>query len=715
MFSFYKSLLLGTLSLSCLTAENDRHPEYEPIGGNNSGGVSSDSSNIFAHAKTTASGNFDNDTPDKAVDGNIDAKNYWGCEKLPVWHKIDLEKSQSLSQIIVFPYWEDGRIYQYKIEGSLDDKKWFPLVNQTSNSISGTKDGFNFTIPPRSVRYVRTTFTGNNKGTASGGHLVEIQGFAKAKESKLEGSALNINYLYPYQGTPEQDKLLPAVEEQAWRGERVNGRAAFWAANSLNDLQLKTIALKNAHGQSIPLHASFLRYTMAGGKLVADIIDTNKKTIELPANTTRSVWIWADIPANCATGIYKGEVIAQAGSKNEVKIPVNINVLPAVLPAPKNWKFYLDIWQHPEAVARYHDVEAWSPEHFALLKPIMQRLAEAGQKTITTSLVGEAWGGQTYDWFPSMIEWKKLANGKWTYDYSNFDKYVNFMKNEVGIKGDIICYSMTPWKMQLHHWDETSASHQIAQLDINNSSFDTIWGNFLKDFTAHLKQKGWLETTRIGIDERDDKEVSAARKTIEKYAPGLKMVFAVNRASDKNDFVYHISPILTSAQNIISGDLLKNRQKEGKITTFYVCVHPKKPNTFTASPLAEAEWLGIFAAANNLDGFLRWAYNSWGRNPFQTSDFGNWPSGDCFLVYPGNLSTPRWERLRDGIEDAEKIRILRNMAQKPQAKAAFKTAVEEMNTLLKGKFTIENSQGSAHIDDVHAAKEAILKTTKSAL
>ena len=38
-----------------------------------------------------------------------------------------------------------------------------------------------------------------------------------------------------------------------------------------------------------------------------------------------------------------------------------------------------------------------------------------------------------------------------------------------------------------------------------------------------------------------------------------------------------------------------------------------------------------------------------------------WPAGDCFLVYPGPRSSIRFERLREGIADYEKIRLLRRM------------------------------------------------------
>jgi len=39
-----------------------------------------------------------------------------------------------------------------------------------------------------------------------------------------------------------------------------------------------------------------------------------------------------------------------------------------------------------------------------------------------------------------------------------------------------------------------------------------------------------------------------------------------------------------------------------------------------------------------------------------------WPAGDEFLVYPGAMSSVRFEKLREGIVDYEKIRILRALA-----------------------------------------------------
>lgn len=59
---------------------------------------------------------------------------------------------------------------------------------------------------------------------------------------------------------------------------------------------------------------------------------------------------------------------------------------------------------------------------------------------------------------------------------------------------------------------------------------------------------------------------------------------------------------------------------------------------------------------------MRWAYNSWiDKNQLVESRSYRFHAGDSFLVYPGGSSI-RMERLVEGIQDFEKIQILRKEA-----------------------------------------------------
>lgn len=502
-------------------------------------------------------------------------------------------------------------------------------------------------------------------------------------------------------------KTLPQLKLGGWRGERCSGQVLLQADGAAKQLTLSCAGLVKDGGQRVAAQVSMVRYTKAHGSHVADVIG-KEAVCDNPAGVPRVGWVQVDIPADAQPGVYRGEVVATAVGCEPVRLPVELTVAEQTLPQPKDWTVHLDLWQHPQAVARWHDVEPWSEEHFALMRPIMKRLAEAGQKSITCTLLDEAWSGQTYDWFPSMVKWIRGRDGVMRYDFSAFDKWVHFMHDEIGITEQISCYTMIPWHLKVRYWDESTGEYADMLTEPGKPSYADVWGPFVRAFRDHLKTKGWLEKTCIGIDERPDAMVRAAMQVLQENAPEFRIASAVNAPSALTREVYNISPIITHAGTAL-GELLKERRAARKKTTFYVCLHPQKPNTFTFSPPAEAEWIGYFAAANHLDGFLRWAYNSWNRNPFETTDFVHWPSGDCFLVYPGNLSSVRFERLRDGLEAYEKINSLRRAAGENHP------AIQQMNERLQRLFTVERSKGDAHANDVREARQIVEETAAALL
>ncbi len=499
---------------------------------------------------------------------------------------------------------------------------------------------------------------------------------------------------------------LNELHLHAWRGERCSTQLAVQPNGPARQLRVSCAGLNNGE-QTIPATVSMIRYTVAHGTPTADIIGT-ETSCNSPAGVIRGIWVQIDVPHDAAPGIYQGNVVVTAEGCAETMQKIMLYVGEETLPSPDKWKIHLDLWQYPYSVARWHDVEPWSPEHFALLRPVMQRLAAAGQKCITTTVLDEAWNGQTYDAYPSMVRWTRGRDGKMRYDYSALDAWVSFMHDEIGICGQISCYTMIPWHLKVRFFDESTGCYDSIKAIPGTPEYAELWAPFLKDFHAHMQQKGWAEKTCISIDERPDAYVRAAMELLKANAPSFRIASAVDKPSELTREVYNISPVLTHAGSAL-GELLQERRKAGKITTFYVCLHPLKPNTFTFSPPAEAEWLGFFAAANQLDGFLRWAYNAWNRNPFECTDFVKWPSGDCFLVYPGNRSSIRFERLRDGIENYEKIQLLRSRATESPEAAEI---ISLMNEQLADIFTVERSTGATHTDDVQRARNIIDRTAR---
>jgi hypothetical protein len=471
---------------------------------------------------------------------------------------------------------------------------------------------------------------------------------------------------------PPKMELETVWGTKAWKGEKVHTQLLMWANKSLNEVSLQVYDLKNEKGQLIKkenITAGVVKYVITDefrdgcgyrkaadfdSSYVADLIDTKAKSALLKENSTQPIWLSIKVPANASPGNYKGTIKIK-GDK-DYTLYITVQVLDKTLPSPNKWQYDLDLWQHPVAISRVHNVPLWSTEHFLLMKKYYEMLANAGQKTITASIVNEPWGHQTYDDYPSLIKWTKKKDGSWKYDYSLFDKYIAFVM-ECGIKERINCYSMVPWKIAFTYYDESLQKEAVFKEAIGTPSYNTFWKTMLVDFTQHLKQKGWFSKTYIAMDERPMEAMKAVIKLLKEVDKDWKIALAgeYHAEIEKDIDVYCIA----SKWNFPAATL-EQRQQQGKMSTWYTCCSEPYPNGFTFSSPAEGVWIGWYTASKNMDGYLRWAYNSWTKTPLVDTRFTAWPAGDTYLVYPGPLSSVRFEKLIEGAQDFEKINYLRS-------------------------------------------------------
>ena len=457
-----------------------------------------------------------------------------------------------------------------------------------------------------------------------------------------------------------------------WKGEKVSAQLLLWTAQDVNQVELEfdDFTSESAIIPATAAQARFVRYVMtdefAGGcghrkpedfaaSLSADMLD-NLDNFNIEANTVRPVWLTIDIPADAVAGNYKGKLSLYAERDFVEDFEIEIEVVDQLLPEPSEWVYHLDLWQHPSAVARVHNLEMWSNAHFEKMRPVMKMLADAGQKVITATLNKDPWNNQSYDAYADMIIWTKNKDQSWSFDYTIFDKWVEFMM-DLGTDNMINCYSLLTWNNQVHYNDMEKGELVTLELKAQSDEYAEFWSVFLKDFTKHLKEKGWLEITNIAMDERSPADMQATMKVLETSAPELGVSLADNHKSYKE--YPGIKDISVGASSEVDKADITLRRAEGLITTWYVCCADPFANMFTFSAPAEPVYAAWHTVAGDFDGMLRWAYNSWVENPLTDSRFRTWPAGDTYMVYPDARSSIRFERLIEGIQDAEKIRILR--------------------------------------------------------
>lgn len=516
-------------------------------------------------------------------------------------------------------------------------------------------------------------------------------------------------------------RLKKDINLTAWKGERVSAQLVVWTPEALDNLSFivsdltsgkETISKDN-------VRTGFVRYVMTdelnkdgkGGcgyrkssdydsTLVADPIDHIASTLTVPANATQGGWISVRVPQQVKAGKYTGTVTVKDGDKVLSELKLAVNVKNRTLPASTEWAFHLDLWQNPYAEARYYNVEPFSKEHFDRMRPDMQNYVDAGGKVITASIMHKPWNGQTYDPFESMVTWLKKADGTWYFDYTVFDKWVEYMMS-LGVKKQINCYSMVPWRLSFQYFDQASNSFKYLDAKPGEAAYDEFWGNMLTSFAKHLKEKGWFDITHISMDERPMKDMLATLKVIRKADKNFKVSLA---GTYHDELVKELHDYCIAIGEKFPAEVIKSRKEAGQVTTYYTCCTEPRPNTFTFSAPAEAEWLGWFAAKENLDGYLRWALNSWVKNPLQDSRFTAWAAGDTYMIYPEGRSSIRFERLIEGIQSYEKIRILKEEFEKK----GNKSAIKKIDKILKAfdEFSLEEIPAATVVTK---AKEAINK------
>ena len=478
---------------------------------------------------------------------------------------------------------------------------------------------------------------------------------------------------YSRSQVPQTSKSSPLL--RAWRGERISAQAVLATPTDLGEVSFEVSDLKCGRNV-IPASAVkkyFVRYVMADSYkdrndtvLVADRLDP-VGSLKVEANTARPLWLDIHVPAEAKAGTYKGTVTVSCDGK-KLALPLQLQVADRLLPAPSQWSFHLDLWQNPYAVARYFEVPLWSQQHFDLMRPIMELLAAAGQKVITCSVINKPWNGQTFDPFESMVGKTKELDGTWRYDYTVFDRWVEFMMS-CGITEQIDCYTLVPWHYRFDYYDRATNNVQYLDCKPDQKAYHDFIVPFLKDLSRHLREKGWFSRTYIAMDERPKDQMEAAWRVIQEADPEFKIEGAANYSveSESADRIDDLS--VGIRYNLLKGEALTRRTAKGQKITFYTCCSTESPNTFTFSRPAESAYLCLHALACGYDGYLRWAYNSWSPQPNQSSRYRSkdWASGDCYLVYPDGSSI-RFERLTEGVQAFEKIRLLRPTLNLKQAK-----------------------------------------------
>ncbi|KAB7788963.1 glycoside hydrolase domain-containing protein [Bifidobacterium leontopitheci] len=516
----------------------------------------------------------------------------------------------------------------------------------------------------------------------------------------LRGGIVDTDTQYTQQRFAEVKANTTAVSSlTAWRNDKVNAEIALAAVGSkLDGLTVTPGDLKTADGKTIAasnVKATFIKSTKAyNGKFLGygsttrevpaddgsnrsesnDILYQSAATaMSVEPNKVQNVWLQFGVPKDAAAGTYTGTVTASATGQTPLTFTYTLEVLDATLPDATEFKnsFDIELWQYPYSSAEYYDVTPFSEEHFKILKSSMELYKSIGGSTITTTISEDAWSGQTYSknavHYTSMVKWTK-ENGKFTYDWTNFDKWVEFNKS-LGIGDKIILYSIAPWTNSFTYYENGKLVKKAYT--VGSAEWTSTWKDFLSALTDHLMTKGWYDDAYIGIDERNfDARVFDLIDSVKNiHDETLKTAGSMDKFIDKHDLAMRVTDLnvgdTAAAEHPAEfTKLVADRAAKGWRTALYSCTE-HQPGNFSLSAPVESYWTAV-NAGEETDGFMRWAYDAWVADPLNDATHNAFEPGDPFSIYPAEKnaadksvkSSVRLERMAEGVRDVNKVRAM---------------------------------------------------------
>jgi hypothetical protein len=500
----------------------------------------------------------------------------------------------------------------------------------------------------------------------------------------LKGSFGKTSHFYKMCSSTTKEVDLESTQA-AWRGERISKVIVLWTeGDPVEEIRFSCTDFTCKNGSQIDselLQIRSIKYVKADqesrpcgefGKRdpdqlheLGDVLHTTLET-SLQPECSNIYWLSMDIPQELSPGIYKGQILVSAGHSTPLEFRLSLEVSGLKLPAVSQWGFHLDLWQFPTAVVdSYNDahpgqgMEYWSDAHFSLLKQNYLLLANTGQKVITAHIKEGALGS------PSMIRWVKHRDQSWTYEFTHFDRYVDSMMSW-GIRKQINCQSPVGWNSDvIPYWCEEANSAKELTAPLGSETYRERWDHFLHAFQKHLKEKGWFDKTVLYLDEVELEKLSWILKVIKSNNPHWKIGLAgfTTLPEAITNQIYDLSMM-------VGRDSIPHPVPDKAVRTFYTSCNPPRPNNFLVGDADPAEniWMAWHAQAMGYTGFLRWAYDYWTHADPTEQRIGGHSSGDFSLSYRSSnelnmqsFSSVRLELVREGIEDYEKIRYLKEI------------------------------------------------------
>jgi hypothetical protein len=389
----------------------------------------------------------------------------------------------------------------------------------------------------------------------------------------------------------------------------------------------------------------------------------------------RSVWVTAEVDEDAAEGNYPLEILFHKESGELLGREVfNLEVIPAVF---EKQKLICTEWFYTDCLATWYKVEAFSERHWEWIDRYVQSAVKHGINMILTPVFTPPLDTEVGHERPTMqlVGVKKQGN-QYSFDFQKLDRWVTLCLNR-GVEYLEISHLFTQWGAKHAPKIVAEEEGQTKQIfgwdtDALGEDYKQFLSQFLPALVCFCEDRQLQEKIYFHISDEPHGDHLPHYQAISRFIRPLIKDYPVMDAL--SDFTFYQSGAVERpipSNDVI--DIFLEHKVEG-LWTYYCCAQYKNgvANRFFNMPSSRNRVLGLQLYKYNLAGFLHWGYNHWYSarslkviNPYTNTDaYYSFPSGDAFLVYPGEngpIDSIRYEVFREALQDLRALQVLESL------------------------------------------------------
>ncbi|GBF76140.1 hypothetical protein PA598K_04588 [Paenibacillus sp. 598K] len=469
-----------------------------------------------------------------------------------------------------------------------------------------------------------------------------------------------------FKSTPVPDQPAVALELIAARNEYRAGQIGVRSSQAHHNLQVTVGALSGPGGAQIPAEQVSARFIDTihlpqhtdllpteeqvlapdGSMDYPDRITHDSALAELPADTTRAIWVSVYVSRSAPAGLYTGtaQLISDEGS---AAVPVRVQVYGVTVPDTKDSDYRVDNWFSSaggepvglEALRYQYGITEFSADWWTVMAHFADYMKKHRNNVIWVDPVGYLVPDVQID-----------ASGGYAFDWGKFDQFVQLFIDAGAMKelhGSSLMMKQGD-RYQVRTIQEVQGEPQAVYVPAQSSAAEQWLDIYLPALKAHLASKGWdLLFYQSGGDEpindQDREDNNWFYDKVHTLAPGIRTLEA--NFVPTYDFEDTLDVHVVKQSNYdYEADYHKIRQDFGQSIWLYICNYPTWDYLVRNidAPLAKTLLPHWYTFQHGIEGYLHWGFNFWNLN----SASGNQPVAASSSYEAGGWSTAH---LTDGV------------------------------------------------------------------